>query len=317
MGAAIIEIEGDLFWWRHVHFDPQDGSFIDFGTRYTAIGPEIAPQAEALVLGDIHVDFHDKKVIDTILRDLSLEVRPKNIVLHDILDFFSASHHHERNPVLKAMKAHRNRDDVHAELSRVSAWLNTHVRASGSIFHIIDSNHHGHLDRWLDNVSDKVDAKNLLLWHQLNAERIEWALDQRDENTWDAPSAFRLAMENLLGDDFSFSQLRFHGSNTPLLFHGIDCGNHGDRGPNGARGSAQVFANTQRKTIIGHSHQPKIRDGCFQVGKSCIDRLPYMHGYSSHLSCSAIINSDGSRTLFPIIDGRYRRDVIRADSTAG
>lgn len=306
-GAVIVETDGDLFWWRMVHPDAF-GSFIDIDKQYGPDGSVFpAPPAEAVIVGDVHVGFDDSSVIHAVHR-LVTGCRAQNVILHDLLDFFSGSHHHVSNNVLRALKAARGRHSVYSELKSVADWLDKYCR-EGTHYHIIRSNHHDHLDKWLNNNSANIDAENLWLWHHLNAQQLRMALDIADDpakqHQWGVTSAFELAMAALTRPATQ-QRFSFADDKTPLEFKGIDCSNHGDKGPNGSRGSRAGFARVQRKTFIGHSHSPGIYDGCYQVGKSSQNEQ-YLSGYSSHLHCSGIIYADGNRTLFPIIDGKIHR----------
>jgi hypothetical protein len=311
LSALLIETDGHLFWWRHLKWCAKRNSFIDLGYEYFADGRiEMAPPAEALILGDTHVGFHDPAVTDTILGQLTESIRPKNIVLHDLLDMFSGSHHHMNNKVLQVMKEQRNRNSVYDELIGVAEFL-THYLKPEIQYHVVSSNHHDHLDKWLNNSSNLINTKNLWLWHYLNAEQLAEAIkfantyDENDPNAWESTSAFEIAMRKLLPDHIS-ALLRFHSEREPLLFFDIDCSNHGHRGPNGSRGSKAAFSRVQYKTFIGHSHTPGINGPCYQLGMTCRTDLPYLGGYSSHMAVSGLIYGNGKRTLFPVIKGKHR-----------
>lgn len=311
IGATIIETDGELFWWRHIHPD-KFGSFIDISTQYGPDGSVFpAPPAEAVIVGDIHVGFDNPDTVDSVLGRLVGKTSAKNVILHDLLDFFSGSHHHMSNSVLRVLKSARGRNDVHRELASVATWLDKYCK-EGTQYHIIRSNHHDHLDKWLNNNSANIEAENLWLWHHLNAQQMRIALDMANDpakaSRWGVPSAFELAMSVLTGEK-TRERFRFQDDKSPLEFFEIDCSNHGDKGPNGSRGSRAGFSRVQRKTFIGHSHSPGIHDGCYQVGKSAVNEA-YLSGYSSHLQCSGIIYADGNRSLLPVIDGKtYMGDI--------
>lgn len=304
-GAVVIETDGHKFWWRHIHPD-KFGHFIDIDKQYGPDGSVFpAPPAEAVIVGDVHVGFDDIAVVSAVMGDLVRSTHARNVILHDLLDFFSASHHHVNNNVLRVLKAARGRDSVYSELKMVASWLDEYCY-EGTQYHIIRSNHHDHLDRWLNTNSAQVDAENLWLWHHLNAQQMKEALDIAKSaafaEIWGVTSAFELAMGALCQPD-TLKRFSFADDKSPLEFCGIDCSNHGDKGPNGTRGSRASFARVQRKTFIGHSHSPGIHDGCYQVGKSAKGEA-YLSGYSSHLQCSGLIYADGNRTLLPVIDGK-------------
>jgi len=91
-----------------------------------------------------------------------------------------------------------------------------------------------------------------------------------------------------------------------FMINGIDVGQHGDVGPNGARGNRRSFTKIGVKSIIGHSHSPGIEDGVYQTGTNSLLALEYARGPSSWLHTDCIIYGNGKRTLINIIDGKWR-----------
>jgi hypothetical protein len=76
---------------------------------------------------------------------------------------------------------------------------------------------------------------------------------------------------------------------------------HGDKGPNGARGSLKNLRGVGVKSIIGHSHSPGISEGCYQVGTSSCLRLDYNAGPSGWLNTHCVLYANGKRSLINII----------------
>jgi hypothetical protein len=87
---------------------------------------------------------------------------------------------------------------------------------------------------------------------------------------------------------------------------GIELGMHGDRGPNGARGSIRNLARIGVKSIIGHTHSPGINEGCYQVGTSTRLKLEYNSGPSGWLNTHCVIYANGKRSLITVINGEWR-----------
>ena len=102
------------------------------------------------------------------------------------------------------------------------------------------------------------------------------------------------------------SDVRVLGGDESLVVCGVELGMHGDRGPNGARGSARNLRRIGVRSIIGHSHSPEIAEGCYQTGTSTRLRLEYNSGPSSWLNAHVVLNADGKRQLVIIVDGRFR-----------
>ena len=82
---------------------------------------------------------------------------------------------------------------------------------------------------------------------------------------------------------------------------------HGDRGPNGARGSAKNLRRIGIKSVIGHSHSPQISEGCYQVGTSSRLKLEYNEGPSGWLNTHCVIHADGKRQF---VDDRGQVQVM-------
>ena len=63
------------------------------------------------------------------------------------------------------------------------------------------------------------------------------------------------------------------------LFGSIECGLHGDDGPNGSRGTTGSLTKIGRKVNKGHDHTAAIMDGVYSAG-ACARRFSYMSGPS-------------------------------------
>jgi hypothetical protein len=110
----------------------------------------------------------------------------------------------------------------------------------------------------------------------------------------------------MLVRDRKLARVRVLDEDESFRLGGVELGMHGDRGPNGSRGSIRNLRRIGVKSIIGHSHSPGIDEGCYQVGTSTRLRLEYNHGASSWLNCHCILHADGKRQLVVIVDGYWR-----------
>jgi hypothetical protein len=54
----------------------------------------------AVVLGDIHYGHHDQRVLDTTMGLLDI-LKPKHVILHDVFDGNSISHHEMKDPFVQ------------------------------------------------------------------------------------------------------------------------------------------------------------------------------------------------------------------------
>jgi hypothetical protein len=87
---------------------------------------------------------------------------------------------------------------------------------------------------------------------------------------------------------------------------GHELGFHGDKGPNGSRGSIANMSRLGNKVIIGHSHSPGEREGAIQVGTSSRLLLEYNSSSpSSWLNAHVALLANSFTQLIVIIDGEY------------
>ena len=99
--------------------------------------------------------------------------------------------------------------------------------------------------------------------------------------------------------------VRALGGDESFVLGGVELAMHGDRGPNGARGSIRNLRRIGIRSIIGHTHSPGIDEGCNQTGTSTRLRLEYNHGASGWLNAHVLLNADGKRQLIVIVDGEW------------
>ncbi len=298
LGAVIVEVEGKKFWLRHLNANA-DGSFTDLDMRFDEVSGERAPPPAALVMGDTHVDFVDPSVCSATFGSAGIiaALAPEKLIWHDLLDAYSVNPHHRGNPFNAIAKLQSGLDDVAAEVQRAIAFVKART-PDGVESYIVSSNHDDMLHRWILSHDWKSDAKNAEFYLE-TALAIARATKMGAGGT-EYPRPFKYWV-----DRAGVPGLVCLGSEE-LSVAGILCSMHGDRGPNGARGSAKNLRRIGVKSVIGHSHSPGISEGCYQVGTSSRLKLEYNVGPSGWLNCHCIIHADGKRQLVTIIEGRYR-----------
>jgi len=307
LAAVVVEIEGDRFYIRHVHGDRHTGAFYDKDTLYTIEGAENGHRVAALVTGDIHAEFHDPSVEAATYTDknsIMNVLNPEVWVLHDLEDFYRRNHHHRGNDIIAFGKHHYGRNNVEDGLQISADFVDRHSRKN-MVNLIVKSNHDEALDRWLGEADPKSDPENAVLYHYLKYHQYKSVRMSRTgfksfdpfkfwcENPESRPGLRNIENTHFLERDESF------------VIAGIEIGFHGDKGPNGARGSINNFSKIGPKTIIGHSHSPGIFHGTYQVGVSAYTDLEYASGPSSWMQTHCVVYPDGSRTLIHIVKGKW------------
>jgi len=298
--ALVVEVVGDVFHLRQLSASSA-GSFYDLDKFYTASGVTAGEGLTALVTGDEHALFMDPVVRaatyenkDSIVKVLS----PNTIVRHDVLDFYPQNHHHNNDRLVRHINAVTGHHDVRQELDTTLAMIDA-TTPKGVESLIVSSNHNEALMRWLNEYKPDRDPFNALIYHELCAAVY-------GEAGWTpqgpkAPDPFELYSRGRLQCNHQFlSDRKSH------LIKGIDVGQHGDRGANGARGAVNSFAMSEYKMIVGHSHSPAIKFGAYQTGTSTYLQLGYNRGLSSWLQTHCGIYPNGKRVLISVINGEWR-----------
>lgn len=319
IGATIVEFDedGDIFC-RQLNAD-DDGSFFDLelmvkNGQVTLYGGGI----RALISGDIHraklnpvnaeATFGFNPDTGAIKGDSILEVlEPREVLLHDLFDNESRNHHHVHDNLYSYQMAIRDRESVFGEVSKATEFLKQLLAASSAQLTVVPSNHDLALDRYVKEARYLNDGINLKYGLRLHTALVEWteevalALDTNQK-----PPSFSLleyAMRDIARDAIKDVDFVHDGQSHQIA--GIECGNHGFRGANGARGTVAGYAQLGRKMTIADKHSPEILDGVYVAG--CME---LQHGYNKGPSGWAIahvlIYPNGKRALITLQNGKWR-----------
>lgn len=297
-GAVIVQVSGQgLFHIRHIKADSQ-GGFQDLGFYYrqTSVTPI---RASVLTLGDLHGVRADPHVMDATVfsqNSLAKTLRPRMLVLHDVLDFQAANYHN--NYFTRVNLFHTGQSDVFTELKKTFELLDDIAESlpDTQIF-IVPSNHHDHFSKWLEKALNAEDIQNAWIYHKTKLAYVEACM--KDESF--DPFAFWSRFMSRNPD-----RLVFLGVGESLEVDGVEYGHHGHRGPNGTRGSIGGFLRVGAKMTVGHSHSPGIMDGVYQVGTSSLLDMGYnSDALSSWMATHCVHYENGSRTLVNIVDGQW------------
>jgi len=296
-GAVVIEVEADGTYHLRQLSATKGGAIYDVaaehgvpGLRYTPEGISTA-SAPALVLGDIHAEMHTSESKAEVLAAVA-SVGPRTIVAHDVSDFSVGGHHNRHKWWDGASRSRPIRDD----LDKSCAFLEDLAQIAPVV--VVDSNHHDHVDRWLQETHPKDTPHNAELWVRL------WDLYYRGDRT--------CGFERYLRHEYTGARglhpVRFMAHGEPLWINGVFCGYHGHRGTNGARGSLRGFARLGTRMVVGHTHAPGRLDGVDQVGVMApVESFDFRQGApDASLRSMCAIWLNGKTQLLHLIDGRFR-----------
>jgi hypothetical protein len=301
MSAVVIEFDdaGDYFV-RHLNFDGR--GFFDLDRYYYKNGSTaLKEQIEAVITGDEHATFADPGVREATYgkKSITSVLKPKYVVRHDVLDFFSASHHNRHNVFMKYAKHHSGgMGSVYKEIMLTVNYIKE-TTPKNCMNVLIASNHNEHLLRWLNECDPKNDPENALLYHELMYKML--LETTMGETSVRHPEPFELFAKDILG-----SSTKFLSRNEAFTIGEVVVSNHGDRGVSGSRGSSKQFSTIPVKTVTGHSHSPVIDKGNYTVGTSSRFDLSYVSGLSSWHHAHCLIYPNGKRQMIFIVNGKWR-----------
>lgn len=303
-GAVVVEIESDsVFHMRQLNAQ-DNGHFIDLDKKYSPDGVSDAGPALGLVMGDTHVLFADPAVVEATFGDDGIvsTLRPKRLVWHDVLDFYSANHHHKGNPFVALAKHRAGLNQVRREVELTCAFIAKHTPKDCQNV-VVASNHNEGLERWIREHDWKGDPDNAEFYLETALEMARsTVMGQSASQTIDP---FHYWCEKLLPPDVLENTVLL-GRDEPFVIKDVECGYHGDKGSGGKPGNRAAYRRIGAKTVIGHSHAPGIDEGCYQTGTSSFMKLEYNTGLSAWLQTHCVIYANGKRSLINIVNGKYR-----------
>jgi len=294
-GFVVVEIKDkDTFFVRQVTADDKTGAFTDLFYKVENSQVNKIDSIAAIVLGDIHYGHHDQEVIDKTV-DLMDKLVPEHVILHDVFDGNSISHHELKDPFIQYAKEVHGTNSVEKEIKEMLDGLKPFEKHKNVV--IVRSNHDDFLDRWLKNEDWKKQptTKNSVAYMEYSA----MLLKQYAQNPHDVKGVIPALINQ------KYPKFITLGRRSSYRVKNWELGQHGDIGSNGTRGSLLQFRKLNTKVIVGHYHTPGRKDGALAVGTSTTLRVNYNHGPSSWLQSHVIIHNDGKAQHINFINNEY------------
>lgn len=294
-GFVIVEIKNDeTFFVRQVTADDKTGAFSDLYHQVEDGKIKKIKNIVAIVLGDVHYGHHDQNVLDATMK-LMDNIVPSNVILHDVFDGNSISHHEMKDPFIQYGKEIAGTNDLAKEIDIMMKGLEAFEKFDNVV--IVRSNHDDFLDRWLKNEDWKKQPtyKNSRLYMKYS----DILLEQYGKD----PYSVKGVIPTLINE--KYPKYKTLARSSSYKVKGWELGQHGDVGSNGSRGSLLQFRKLNTKIIVGHYHSPGRKDGAIAVGTSTHLRVGYNNGPSSWLQSHVIIHMDGRAQHINYIDGDF------------
>jgi len=304
-GCVIVEVSKKETILRQVSI-AEDGSIYDLDIVSTPThGVTSGNKVEAIVYGDIHELFLSDAVRDKGFfgkGSLMEYLKPNTVVLHDLLDTMTVSHHHENAPFIKYRVANGG-VTVIDEIKSAIKFVDDIIKL-GAYPIVVSSNHNSHLTQWLERTSWKSypqHAKDIL---QMTLKMLE-TIDKENDMDGKTPDIFKLMLDDIFGklvDTPSYTDTR--------VINTFTVSNHGDKGLNGARSLNGMPNKMTTKMIVGHAHTASRIDGLLTVGTSSNLDRNYTFGLSTWSHTHAIIHANNKAQLImqDSTTGNYKLD---------
>lgn len=308
-GALLVEVDDGGNWYcRQLEIDANN-EIMDIGPDgyigvHVSNGEVVAERVvDTIFWGDMHA-----AEMEIWVRELAWGVGgmldstgAKRQFAHDVFSMRSRSPHEERDFHRTYAKFAEEEESVLDEIILTADALAEATRPNVETI-VVNSNHDRHLDRWLNEADFRKDPLNAKYFCQLQYQVLN-AMDEGDKDfnvleyalkeTGGCPRDIRF-----LGLDESYVILKDHSE-------GIECGLHGDLGPNGARGTTGNLTKLGRAVTKGHDHKATIWGQVYSTG-CCATSAPYTKGPGSWSVTHCVAYDNGCRALITMWGGKHR-----------
>lgn len=284
-GAVIVEVEDeDIFHFRHVQASSYN-SITDMGFDYLPNGKVERLEGAVMIMGDSHTGYHDKELHFEAMR-LAKETGVSTVVLHDVFNGTSISHHDNNKGITKAIKAQENKLGLEKECEAVKNYIKA-IENTGVDVVIPEANHNSHLLRFLEEGRYVGDPMNYKFSLKLALAATE------------GKNPLQYAIESLFG--YMSDAVRWLKVDESYRKYGVECGLHGDKGANGSKGSLTIFEKGLGNCVTAHTHTAAIQRNVCSVGTMSSMDMGYNSGLSNWTHTCCLVYKNGTKQLINFI----------------
>jgi hypothetical protein len=304
LGFAITHVmPSGQYWTMLVKADSETGAFYHLDLHVADGQITKGNRVASISYGDIHhekldarvarllwgLDTSSNKTVPEWLADSMLErLKPEYQFFHDVSDFAPRNHHRRNDPGHWISTAYRNEDCVDTALKGVSDFLRE-TRRDWCKSVVVRSNHDSAMKRWMDSPQVIEDGRNAYIYHHANAIRAKALMEGREVDVF----------EHILREKqaCALKDVLFVDARKSFRVYGVEHALHGDKGPNGARGTPNNLFRVYLMITAGHTHSPFQRDGFVSAGCCNLYQGYNEEGPSGWAIAFVIGHKDGSRQI--------------------
>jgi len=291
-GMVVVEvINNKTYHARYVEIQ-KNGKFYDLGTLYDGNTVIENQRVNSLVI-EPHVTCIDHKSLEATLKMMK-DLKPNNLFIHDMFNGSSISHHNMNDIVELHHYFGENKLSLENELKENAEFLKLMLNkmpSDGKIY-IVASNHNEFIDRYLGSGRFINEPQNLEIACDLLKSAFRGVPPLKE-----GLSYFMDIPDNVI----------FLNRGEDLRILGYYMNNHGDKGPNGARGSPRGYDKNLEKSISGHGHTCYKYRHTIKIGTIAQLHQRYnMGGQSNWSSTNGILHPNGKTQLINLVNGFYK-----------
>lgn len=270
MGFLFIEVvdrEKGIFKAMNIEA-MEDGSFDLPNIRVTNNGQihKYRPSLiDTIVLGDLHVGFHNEEELKDSL-DFVMSHHPNNVVLHDVLSAESV-HRYNINDAFKAYRMMMEGVTIEKEIEDAIDMIKDIAEMTHNVI-IPSANHHYILENWVKNYSWKSSLINAEKYMEFSQKLLRGDVSEK-------------GLFGDIVDGENIDGVKTLSYNKSHRIKGVEVGQHGDKGINGSRGNMNAYDKIGVPHIVGHGHGAKKYGDVIMVGTLSKLRMGYNQGYST------------------------------------
>ena len=291
IGAVFVDTESNEF--RHLEQMQDFNGFYDLNKKYSSTKiSSVDGHVAALQLGDIHAEKMEKINLQSAL-DLIDDLKPLNLIIHDLFDFSSRNHHNIKDCTF-IHRQHVKNASVKNDIQTMSNVLDTLADAlpADSVTHVIESNHDLAINTWLKNADFKIDPQNAVTYLTCML-----ALYEHQESSNEPFNMLEYVYEKIGQGETPKENLIFHKTDESVIIAKTQMGCHGHNGINGARGNPASFRKLGTPMNTGHTHSAGITGKVYTSGVTATLDMDYNKGASSWSIAHILTYENGQRQL--------------------
>lgn len=299
-GCIVAEVNSDGDWWvRQLHAG-RDGSLYDLdviaqnGKTKKATGKTVF----AVNWGDIHLEKRDEDLFERSWGKGGIldELRPEQQFMHDLFDP-PRNHHDDKDPYKRFEHYVEGTDSVELMCRHATFFLSKTSRRPWCKTIVVNSNHDDMVEKWTAYADWRDDPPNARFLIDCVAAKLK-AIDEGDKDFY--------LVEHVCKGLGVHKDIRFLRRDEDWIEKGIQFGQHGHLGANGARGGVASYAKVSMKVNIGHLHTCGLFQGVAVAGVWGDLDQGYNDGLSSWSQSMIVTMHNGRRQILTIWKGKHK-----------